>query len=318
MDLSQEQSRNLMRLIGGISLAVAVVLVNIRMNASWGDFPLFLVVAVPCVLMLWIAVNAKSDDDGPQGWQSAYLVMGVILALISLFKFRQILGSDNVGSGAQFWIFMLTAALAAYAAFQLNSSINTLLAALALAFAALAFVSWVGSDPGYKTFRWVLVLETIAFVAAARSIRADRPAHSHYLIDAAGVTALLAGTIGALASAVRSVIAAAFVGTSSGGGQEGNGWELFLLVVSLALIAYTVWERYWGTAYIGFVGLLAFIALVGNSSSLKWWPILLLIVGIAGVAAGVSGSGVGSPGPRRTTAAAAPPPEPPGPAPGGP
>ena len=75
------------------------------------------------------------------------------------------------------------------------------------------------------------------------------------------------------------------------GGHAGTGWELVLLAVGLALVAYAGVDREPGPGYLGFVVLALFVAIAGppsiSGASLIGWPILLLILGGAGVAAGL-------------------------------
>jgi hypothetical protein len=97
----------------------------------------------------------------------------------------------------------------------------------------------------------------------------------------------------------------------AGGGHAGTGWELVLLVVGLALVAYSGVDREPGPGYLGFVVLVLFVALAGprsiSGASLIGWPILLLLLGGAGVAAGLR--------PRRDLPPEPGPPQPPPPRP---
>ena len=73
--------------------------------------------------------------------------------------------------------------------------------------------------------------------------------------------------------------------------NPGTGWELILLATGLALVAYAGVDREPGPGYLGFVVLVLFVVLAGQPSrggaSLIGWPILLLLIGGAGVAAGL-------------------------------
>jgi hypothetical protein len=73
--------------------------------------------------------------------------------------------------------------------------------------------------------------------------------------------------------------------------NAGTGWELVLLALGLALVAYAGVDREPGPGYLGFVVLVLFVVLAGQPSedgaSLIGWPILLLFLGGAGVAAGL-------------------------------
>ncbi len=319
-----EQNRDWVRLVGGVVFAVGMLLIFTRKSEPWANFPLLLVLAAPCVLLLGLALTGAQEGAGLSGWQSTFLVTGIILLLLTLIQLARVLGVDqplqSSHSGAPVWTFGIAAATAMMLSLRFDSRVNMLLGALLAAFAGLSLVDWIGSNPGYKTFRWVLIVEAIVFLAVATQMRAERPDQANYLVDAAGVTAVLAGSIGYLASAVSGALAAAFAGGTTSAGGQGNGWELFLLVVSLLLIAYTAWQNYRGSAYIGFVGLLLFTLTVSGSTSLWAWPLILAIGGALAVAASMVGaeapggpSGAPADGGGETRAAGAPPAPPPPP-----
>jgi hypothetical protein len=82
---------------------------------------------------------------------------------------------------------------------------------------------------------------------------------------------------------------------ASASGLQHFGWDLYLLVVSLALVWVGSRVRARGLGYVGGVGLLAFLISVGaqitrlevgraTTTSIVGWPLALLIVGLAGLA----------------------------------
>ncbi len=79
-------------------------------------------------------------------------------------------------------------------------------------------------------------------------------------------------------------------------GLQHFGWDLYLLVVSLVLVWIGSRVRARGLGYVGGVGLLAFVFSVGDqvtrlefghtpTTSIVGWPLALLIIGLAGLAA---------------------------------
>ena len=79
-------------------------------------------------------------------------------------------------------------------------------------------------------------------------------------------------------------------------GLQHFGWDLYLLVISLALVWVGSRVRVRGLGYVGGVGLLAFLISVGEqvtrlesgrapTSHIVGWPLALLIIGLAGLAA---------------------------------
>ena len=91
----------------------------------------------------------------------------------------------------------------------------------------------------------------------------------------------------------------------AGGADDGvdadAGWELVILAGGFALIAYAVWARQSGPAYLGFLNLTAFVLLAGPASedgpSMIGWPIVMLLVAGAVLAAGMRPSANPPPGP---------------------
>jgi hypothetical protein len=92
-----------------------------------------------------------------------------------------------------------------------------------------------------------------------------------------------------------------FFGASAGGGEgQSFVWDVWLLLISLGLVAYGAVVHARGPAYVGFLGLLAFAILQGAEvnallegdepdSSFVGWPLILLLVGAAALAAGAAG-----------------------------
>jgi hypothetical protein len=79
-------------------------------------------------------------------------------------------------------------------------------------------------------------------------------------------------------------------------GLQHFGWDLYLLVVSLALVWVGSRVRARGLGYVGGIGLLAFLISVGEqvtrlesghapTTSIVGWPLALLIIGLVGLAA---------------------------------
>jgi hypothetical protein len=79
-------------------------------------------------------------------------------------------------------------------------------------------------------------------------------------------------------------------------GLQHFGWDLYLLIASLALVWIGSRARFRGLGYVGGVGLLAFLISIGSqitrlesgrapSTGIVGWPLALLIVGLVGLAA---------------------------------
>jgi hypothetical protein len=284
---------------GAVPLTVGVVLVNTRLDAQWGTGIFLVLTALACGLVLGMGVLAPLEDERPRAYQQVLLLAGLVLLLIALMRLAQVLGVDDPlsSSGSASWIFGTLALVAAWLVEARRSAVCMLVSALAALVTTLSLIDWVFDPEGPTTGRWVLLMLAVAFTLAALGQRAARPREAVYLIDAAGVAILLLGLtfVGALITALT------FLGAP--GGAPGGGWKLILVAAGFGLVAYAAVDREPGPAYIGALILLLFVGLVGipgeDGASLWFWPLAMLLVGGAAIAAGLR--------PRRPL-----PPEPPG------
>lgn len=284
---------------GAVPFALGVLLVNVRLDGTWANGILLVLTALACALVLGMGVLAPLEGERPRSYQQVLLLAGLLLGFVALLRFAELLGADDpLGApGSRMWIFAVMTAAAAWVARMRRSAICALVAALAGLVTVLAFVDWAFEPDGLGTARWVLLALAIGLVLTALARRDVQRRESVYLIDAAGVAILLIGLtfVGALFSLLT------VVGVPGDG--PGGGWKLVLLGAGLGLVAYAGVDREPGPAYLGTLILLLFVGLVGipgeDGASLWFWPLVLLLVGGAAVAAGLR--------PRRPL-----PPEPPG------
>ena len=132
--------RDWLRMVGGLAFAAGALVLFIRKSGGlqgsedWAGFPLFLVLAVPVVLLYGLGLGAGRERiaDQPQPWQEVLLLTAVLLYPVALFQLVDTLGGDTSNSLHQIWIWGSMAALAGYAAFVLGSSYQALVASLAL------------------------------------------------------------------------------------------------------------------------------------------------------------------------------------------
>jgi len=304
-------------MLGGLAFAVGAIVLFIRKSGgvggetAWDDFPLLLVLLVPCVLLYGVGVLADRTGAGAQAWQAVLLVTAVLLAPPALGQLLQVLDSGADSSFHLVWIFGSGAGLAAYAAFRLGASYQALLAALFLVVAWLGLADWVLDEPELGTFRGLLIVAAAALVGAALVLQARNLPQAPELITAAGLAAVTAGLLGAFETA------ALVTGNIFGGGLEGEAqsqlWDVALLLVAGALVGYGARVGARGPVYVGALGLFAFAILTGlelsgrelseivegdPSQSLVGWPLLLLLGGGAALVAGLVLGGGPSSGAR--------------------
>jgi hypothetical protein len=299
---------------GAVALAVATVVIEIRMR-QWGTGGRFVVPAIVGALTLTIAWLAPRNPE-PLPWLSALLVAGLLTLIIALVELSKLLGaSHSPGAGAVFWTFAVEAALAFGLAVTFNSGISVLIAGLAGSIAGIALIYWLFSPHGVSTFRAIVIVETALLVAAAWRVHGSRRRHAVQLINTAGLLALaLALTFAAFAAFSVATPQLGAIGQPALPGAPGFGWKLYVVVVGAALILYAMLEREPGPAVIGTAVLYVFAVMAGltglGHGSIVGWPLILLIVGGAGIAFGLAPrAAAGSPPP------VVPPPPPPPPPP---
>jgi hypothetical protein len=293
---------------GAVPLAVGVLLVNVRLDATWGTGVFLVIDALACALVLGMGLLAPLEGEHARAYQQVLLLAGQLLGFVTLVRLAQVLGADRPlnASGSRMWIFLVVTVGAAWIARARRSPVCVLVAAVSAIVAAVAFVDWAFSPEGPGTLRWVLLALAIVLVLAALARRDAHRRESVYLIDAAGVATLALGVtfLGAAVVAFTPLPGAALGFLGIPVGVPGGGWKLVLLAAGLGLVAYAGVDSEAGPAYLGTAILLVFVVLVGipgvGGATLWFWPLVLLLVGGAAVGAGLR--------PRREL-----PPEPPGP-----
>jgi hypothetical protein len=285
---------------GAIALALAVAMVNLRFDGVWGRGVLLVVTLLACAVVLGPGMVAERDGEFPRPAHTALLVAGLALLAVAIYRLAQAFGVDAPlrASGTAFWTSALFAGIAAVPAWgRLNSPVCALIETLAGGVALLAFVDWVFEPHGPTTSRWILLLLIVLYAAATSRARPSRPRHAVQLVNAAGVAAL--------------ALIFSFGLPFGAHPRAGTWWEIVILVVGLALVAYAILERHRGPGYLAFAVLVGFAVLAGQrdpeGASLIGWPLLLLLVGGGVLAFALR--------PARGALPPPPPPAPPPPAP---
>ncbi len=278
--------RDWLRLLGGILLATGAVVLSIRKEGSWSSWALLLVFLVPCAVLYALALAGRRWPS-LQGWQSAFFVFAVLLLPLVFFQFIEAIDGDTGSRLNVAWIFAVCTVVAVLTALRTGAWWQMLIAGLYAGVAWLALWSEILDDPSGDTIRWLLILFAAILLAAALTLaRSDRKVGSD-LITVAGIAAVLAGGISLAGLAGASAdITGVLTGDTPNPSQ---GWNVFLLVVSLLLLAYGARAFTRGPGYVGAFGLILFIGVVGADvvSRLKGeegggvvgWPLLLLLLG---------------------------------------
>jgi hypothetical protein len=291
-----QDGRDWLRLVGGVLLASGALVLEIRKMDEWGDWARLLVLAAPCVLLYVLALRDRRRSPVLEGWQSAFVTFASLLLPFALFQFLQAVDADTTNRLLIALVFAVSAALAIFVAQWAGAWWQMLIGGLYAIVAWLTFWAKVLDEPSPDTIRILLLLAAAILLAAGLVLgRRERPGASD-LITVAGIAAILAGAIslaglgGGLESVADTV--------SDESPTPSQGWNIYMLLVSLVLIGYGAKSRTRGPAYVGAVGLVVFIGLVGfnlvtqlegsgEATAVAGWPLVLLIGGLVALVAGM-------------------------------
>ncbi len=296
-----EDYRGGMRATGGLLLAAGTLALLIRRTSfgePWGDFLVFLILFALTGFLFWTGFFGARAGGRTLPWQTVFIVLAVLLTPLTLFAFVEWAGGNTGASLNSAWIFLVTAAVAFLALVGARVRVGALLGALAL------IVSWLALwaellDDGLEdlgTIRWLFLAAAAILLLLAALIAAGSATEGAGgdVVTAAGVAAVLAGGLTVLI--FQSPLAVSFA--TDGGSFPGAPslfWDLELLLASLALLGFgTTAALTRGPAYVGGIGLAAFIFSVGfdlddssPAGKVLGWPLILLLLGAGLFLAGV-------------------------------
>ena len=292
--------RDWLRMIGGVLFASGAVVLAIRKTEEgWSPWALLLVFGVPCVVLYVLALRGRRESPGLEGWQSAFVTFAALLLPIALLQLIDALGGNTNARLIIALVFAVSAAITAFVALTADAWWQMLIAGLYAIVAWLAFWAKVLDDPSADTIRVLLLLAAAILLALGLVLGRREAAGASDLITVAGIAAILAGAISlaGLSSGFGDVAET----VSSDAPTPSQGWNIYMLLVSLVLIGYGAKSRTRGPGYVGATGLLIFIGLVGanivtrleggDPTDIVGWPLVLLIGGIAALVAGFAMSG---------------------------
>jgi hypothetical protein len=193
-------------------------------------------------------------------------------------------GPGQLTPGAVVWTGAVMTVVSAWTAARCHSAICALIAAIAAGATVVEAVRWIFHPSSFTSSRWLLLVLAIALVLLALWLRGRYPRHAELLIDGAALAIL--------AIVVESVIVSV-IGSLGlfGGSPEAplpGFWELVVLAAGCGLVAYGAIDGAPGPAWLGAANLVAFLAATAiGHSTLRWWPVILLVLGIGTMAAGL-------------------------------
>jgi hypothetical protein len=264
---------------------------------AWSDVALLAVLLIPCLLLYALGIWGFRNSRGLRAWESVYLVFALLFVPLVLFQFIEMVNGDTGAAINVLWIFLVTAAVAGAVWLVTGVRYQLLLGSLALIVAWSAFWDAVlsgGIDEHFTVYRLMLLVIAAALVIKAVILArrwgddAERASGAVDVVTAAGIAAVVGA--GVISLAVGAIGGGLLPEESAAGIEPTNLWNLVLLLAGLALVAFgsRVWVR--GPAYVGAVGLGAFVILAASGLGLDdpgtgigGWALATLIAGAVAV-----------------------------------
>lgn len=272
---------------GAVLVTVGVALEEIRLQDELPTGVHLGILAVASGVIYALGIQVRRQGR-PYAFQSVLFVCGLGLLGPALLTLADVLGADfdEFPAGAVTWTALLLAVAALWPAVAKGSAICALIAAIAVAVAAMAFVNWATGAASVTTYRWLLAVAALASVVVSLLLRGPAPRHSEQMVNAAGLAVLAIGLTGVVRGVL--VLLNPFA-LGSDAGFLPNGWELLVLAAGCGLVAYGAVDRTPGPAYLGVANLAVFTAAAGISEdeTLLFWPAIVLALGLGAMFTGL-------------------------------
>ena len=294
--LAVDDDRGRLAGLAAVLLAVFVFLLLTRFEWAAGVELIISGVAAAALLVPLLTLDRPAADP-PPGWLSAILVAAFALEFGFLISLADVLGAntDDVASGTLVWIAIVLTGTFLVLSQRHNSAVCTLLAAASAVVGVLAAIDWIFSPEAATTFRWVLFVEALALFAAGYALYEPRGRHGVVLVVLSGV---------AIVAIAFTYAGALFVLTEGEGGENVTAWwEIVMLLFGVSIAAFAAFTREPGPGYAAAAVLLAFAALANFGAEEKFlgWPLVLLVLTAAAIAAFLRGAAPPATGPGDTT-----------------
>ena len=247
---------------GAVALAVGVTVTVLRLGESMLTAAILLVTGA---LLYWLGAQAPNEDGEPPAYQSVLIAGALPLLLAGLIVLGS--GDGDPGTGTLVWTSAVVGALALWPAFERNSAISLLIAAILGGAVLIATAELVLGSAS----RVLIALYALALVLCGLALREPARRHAEVLIDAAGL-------------AIAWIAASPFLLDEGGLPVV---WQVVVLGAGFGLVAFGAVDRSPGPAYLGVVNLVLFILEAEQDDDLLWWPLILLAGGVAMLAAGL-------------------------------
>ena len=325
--LAPDDTRDLLREFAALLIALGAAMWVLRTGAAAGAFASFCILAIPAVLLLWMALSNFPSSRTTRPWQAVVSTVGVVLAVLALRQLANWLGEPGDASNGIniFWTFALGAVIAAWSARKAGVRFQILLSCLlsAVAVAGILNVILSGGVVGsFGVFRGLMLIYSLLLAglgvilwrspdaARGRSVTSE-------LSDPESGRALRSATEAFTGAAVVAIFACGYGITSALGliptianiDSAGSSifWEVLLLLAGVLSVVAGAAIGSRGLTWVGGIGLILFFFIVGadvhsgqrRPDAFGVWPAVLLALGVTFLVVSlVPESSLGN-GPRR-------------------
>jgi len=300
-----DEGRDGLRTLAGLLLGLGFFMAFARksggLGGGWSAWELFITLLIITVFLYALGLVGRLITPTARPWQSVYVVFGILLLPFMLFQFIQAVGGDATADLNVFWVLLVTAAAAAFAALVADVRYSLLLASISVIIGLSALWDKILSNglfTHYGIYRGLLVIYGLLLLAGAFAVyrfdplarlrpggtgasEPDRWLRAQDVVTGAAIAAVAAGAI---------TFTAFFAQTSSlfapPVASPSLLWDLELLVASLLAVIWGSRVGVRGPTYVGAIGLLIFLIDVGSEvgvdvpdSTIVGWPLILALVG---------------------------------------
>jgi hypothetical protein len=299
-----DEGRDGLRTLAGLLLGLGFFMAFARksggLGGGWSDWALFITLLIITVFLYALGLVGRLITPTARPWQSVYVVFGILLLPFMLFQFIQAVGGDATADLNVFWVLLVTAAAAAFAALVADVRYSLLLASISVIIGLSALWDKILSNglfTHYGIYRGLLVIYGLLLLAGAFAVyrfdplarlrpggtgasEPDRWLRAQDVVTGAAIAAVAAGAITFTAFFAQASVFAVRVASPS------LLWDIELLVASLLAVIWGSRVGVRGPTYVGAIGLLIFLIDVGREvgvdvpdSTIVGWPLILALVG---------------------------------------
>jgi hypothetical protein len=302
-----DEGRDALRTLGGLLLGLGFFMAFARksggLGGGWSDWGLFITLLIITVFLYGVGIVGRLNTPTVRAWQTVYVVFGILLLPFLLLQFIEAVGGNAGADLNIFWVLLVTAAAAAFAALVADVRYGMLLTTIALILSLSALWDKILSNgliAHYGIYRGLLVIYGLLFLTLAFAVyrfdplarlrpgrvaapEPERWLRAHDVITGAALSAVLAGaiTFTAFFAQTDSLFAPPVASPSL-------LWDLELLVASLLAVIWGARFAVRGPTYVGAIGLIIFTIDVGSEAGIDFpestivgWPLILALVGAA-------------------------------------